>query len=119
MRYACPACGDKTISFFRKWLSYPAIPAKCKSCSAYSYAHRDSGGVGLVVSALSMTLLGFLAAYLKSSWPLLLGGICVAAYYFWHWNNVKLESIPLASVQAARQGETVWGVTWLLLIFFN
>ncbi len=72
-----------------------------------------------MVSALLMTLLGFLAAYLKSGWPLLIGGVFVVGYYFWHWHTVSLESIPADSVKAARQAETVWGISWFLLIFFN
>jgi hypothetical protein len=117
--YACPACANKSISFFRKWLSYPAVPAYCKNCRAFSFAHRNSGGVGLVVSVLSLTLIGFLAAALKSTLPLWIGCSCVACYYFWHWHIVKLELIPNELVAAARKTEASFGITWLLLVFFN
>jgi hypothetical protein len=117
--YECPACGDKNISFFRKWLAYPAVPAHCKQCDAYSLAHRNSGGVGIVVSALLLTLLGFCAAAIKSGWPLLIGGGAVACYYFWHWHQVQLELIPSEQVAEARKAEAAFGITWLLLIFLN
>ncbi len=117
--YPCPACANKSISFFRKWLSYPAVPACCKNCQKFSFAHRNSGGVGLVVSVLCLTLIGFSAAALKSALPLWLGGFGVALYYFWHWHTVKLESISNELVAAARKTEATFGVTWLLLIFFN
>ena len=119
MSYACPSCSQKGISFFRKWLSFPAVPAKCKSCGAYSFAQRSSGGAGLVVSATALTLLGFLAIYLKSALPFLVGGILVIIFYLRHWHKVRLELIPVEVVQAARKAEAVSGVTWLLLIFFN
>ena len=72
-----------------------------------------------MVSAGAFTLLGFLAIFLKSSLPLLLGGIFVVIYYFWHWHKVRLELIPVEKVQAAWKGEAVVGVTWLLLVFFS
>ena len=72
-----------------------------------------------MVSAFAFTLLGFLAVYLKSAWPLLFGGIFVAVYYFWRWHKVRLELISVEMVRAARQGEAVFGITWLLLIFFS
>ena len=119
MSYACPSCNHKGISFFRKWLSFPAVPAKCKFCDAYSFAQRSSGGAGLVVAALALTLLGFLAIYLSSALPFLVGGIFVVVYYLWHWHKGRLELISVEMMQAARQTEAVFGLTWLLLIFFN
>ena len=72
-----------------------------------------------MVSAFAFTLLGFLAVYLKSACPLMLGSVFVAIYYFWHWHRVRLELIPVETVRAARQVEAVFGVTWILLIFFS
>ena len=75
--------------------------------------------MGLVVSAIAFTLLGFLSIYLKSSWPLAFGSVFIASYYLWHWHKVPLELIPVDVVQGARKSEAISGVTWLLLIFFN
>ncbi len=72
-----------------------------------------------MVSSIAFTLLGFLSIYFKSSWPLLLGSVFIALYYLWHWHKVRLELIPVEMVKYARQEEAVFGVTWLLLIFFS
>jgi hypothetical protein len=117
--YACPACHGRTISFFRKWVSYPAVPAHCKQCDSYFFSHRASGGVGIVVSAIAITLCGFTAAALKSPWPLLLGVSASTVFYVWHWHRVKLEPVSYEVVTAARKAEAVFGITWLLLILFN
>jgi hypothetical protein len=117
--YACPACQSRTISFFRKWLSYPAIPAHCKQCDSYFFSHRASGGVGVVVSVIVITLCGFMTAALKSPWPLLSGVLASTAFYVWHWHRVKLEPLSSEAVAGARKAEAAFGITWLLLIFFN
>ena len=72
-----------------------------------------------MVSAIAFTLLGFLVICFKSAWPLSLGSIFISSYYLWHWHKVRLELIPVEMVKVARQGEAVFGVTWLLLIFFS
>lgn len=117
--YVCPACQSRTISFFRKWLSFPAIPAYCKQCDSYFFSQRASGSVGIVVSAIVITLCGFMTAALKSPWPLVLGVAASAIFYVWHWHGVKLEPLSSQQVTAARKAEGVFGITWLLLIFFN
>jgi hypothetical protein len=117
--YACPACQAKTISFFRKWLSYPAIPAHCKQCDNYFFAHRASGGVGIVISAFGLTLSGFLAAATLSIWPVVIGGAVCLAFYIRHWHLVKLEPLAWEAVAAARKAEGVFGAAWLLLLIFN
>lgn len=71
--YACPICGAPSISFFRKWLSYPTLPACCPACKSHSHAHRSSGGVGVVVAALLITVFGVVASALQSGRPLLFG----------------------------------------------
>jgi hypothetical protein len=58
------------------------------------------------------------AAY-KSPWPLILGIAVSAIYYVWHWHGVKLEPLSFKDVAAARKAEGVFGVAWILLIFFN
>jgi hypothetical protein len=117
--YACPACLRRTISFFRKWLSYPAIPAHCKQCDSYFFSHRASGGVGVVVSAIVITLCGFMTAALMSPWPLLLGVAASVVFYVWHWHSVKLEPLSPEAVAAARKAEGMFGAAWLLLMIFN
>ena len=38
--YACPTCKAMSVSFWRKWLSYPTLPAYCGACGNYSHAQR-------------------------------------------------------------------------------
>jgi hypothetical protein len=42
--YTCPGCHERTIGYFRKWLSCPALPARCSHCQAHSHADRTSAG---------------------------------------------------------------------------
>ena len=72
-----------------------------------------------MVSAIAFTLLVFLAICFKSAWPLSLGSIFILFYYFWHGHKVRLELIPVEMVRAARQDKAVFGVNWLLPIFFS
>ena len=72
-----------------------------------------------MVSAIAFTLLGFLAISFKSAWPLSLGSVFILFYYLCHWPKVRLGLIPVETVRAARQDEAVFGVAWLLLIFFG
>ncbi len=117
--YACPACNTSSISFFRKWLSYPALPAYCSSCGAYSHAHRSAGGLGLVVAACGITASGFLASALQQLWPLL-GGIAAAmVFYIWHWHRTQLEILSPELVSRARKTEAMGNIALLIAIFFN
>jgi hypothetical protein len=117
--YACPSCNERTIGYFRKWLSYPAIPARCSSCDAYSHAHRASGGLGLVVSAVVITLCGFASVASHTPWPILVGALSSLAYYLWHWHQVRLEPLTPEAVAAARKSESAFGFVALLSVFFN
>lgn len=60
-----------------------------------------------------------MAAALESLWPLLLGLAASAGFYVWHWHGVKLEPLSSEAVAAARRAEGVFGVAWVLLIFFS
>ena len=117
--YKCPTCSASTISFFRKWLSYPALPAYCKACKNYSHAQRTSGGVGLVVAVLIITVFGFTAAALLSGWPLLLGIAIALAYYVWRVDSIKLEPLSPEQISKARKTETMDWLTLLVIFFFN
>jgi hypothetical protein len=103
--YACPACGTRSISYPRKWLSYPTLPAYCSKCGGYSHAQRSSGGVGLVVAILAITASGFTAVAFKVAWPFVLGVCGSIAFYLWHWHRVQLEPLSPAAVSVARKTE--------------
>src|SRR5437773_7518063 len=103
--YRCPSCNERTIGYFRKWLSYPAIPARCPSCGAYSHGHRASGGLGFVISAVVITLCGLVSVSSHSPWPILLGVLPSVVYYLWHWHRGRLEPLTLEDVAAARRTE--------------
>jgi hypothetical protein len=117
--YSCPSCNAQSIGYFRKWLSYPTLPAHCKACGSYSYAQRSSGGVGLVVAAVVITASGFAAAALHSSWPLLVGVSAAVAFYLRHWHQVKLEPLLPEQVALARRTEGLGLVALLLATLSN
>jgi len=117
--YSCPSCNERTIGYFRKWLSYPAIPARCSNCGSYSHAQRASGGLGLVVSAIIITLCGFASVATHTPWPIVAGAVSSLIYYLWHWHQVLLESLSPEEVAAARKTETGFGLVALLSVFFS
>ena len=100
--YACPTCKALSVSFWRKWLSYPTLPAYCGACGSYSHAQRSSGGVGLVVAVVAITASGFAAVAAKASWPLILGIGSAIALYIWHWHRVgrveEQDRVPAVGV---------------------
>ena len=117
--YMCPTCNALSISLFRKWLSYPALPAYCSSCRSYSHAHRSSGGVGIVVSAFVITGFGFAASALNAVWPLLLGISSALAFYIWHLHRIQLEKLSPELVSKARKTESMSGILLLIAFFLN
>ncbi len=117
--YACPTCNASSITFFRKWLSYPALPAYCAVCGSYSHAHRSSGGLGLVVAAIGITASGFLASELQQLWPLLCGTIATMTFYISHWHRTQLEKLPPELVWRARKTEAMGNIALLLAVLLN
>ena len=117
--YACPSCNASSITFFRKWLSYPAVPAYCAVCGTYSHAHSSSGGLGLVVAALGIAASGFLASGLQQLWPLLCGTIAAITFYISHWHRTPLEILPPDLVSRARKTEAMGNIALLLAVFLN
>ena len=117
--YACPTCKSLTISFFRKWLSYPALPAFCPACKGYSHAQRSSGGVGVVVSAFVITSFGFAAVAIQAIWPLLLGILTAFTFCVWHMHSIQLEPLSSELVSNARKTEGMGGIILLLMFFLN
>ena len=104
---------------FEAALSYPAIPARCSECHSYSSARQASGGLGLVVAAIVVTLCGFVSVATHSGGPLLAGGVVSAAYYLWHWHRVALEPLTSEAVASARKSEWVWSLAAVLSVFVN
>jgi len=117
--YACPTCNAESVSFFRKWLSSPALPASCPVCRRYSYAHRSSGGVGLVVAAFGITASGFVASAVQALWPLLCGIVAAMVFYVWHWHRTLLETLSPDLVSQARKTEAMGAVALLIAFFLN
>jgi uncharacterized protein (DUF983 family) len=115
--YACPHCNVWSIGLFRKWISYPTLPAHCSACGSYSHAHRSSGGVGVVVAAAVITLSGFASAAAHSAWPLVAGLVSSLLFYVWHWHRVKLEMLSPKQVAAARKTEGLGFVALVLSLF--
>lgn len=116
--YACPTCKALSVSFWRKWLSYPTLPAYCGACGSYSHAQRSSGGIGLVVAVVAITASGFAAVAVKAAWPLLLGIGGAIAFYLWHWHRVELEALSPQAVSLARKTEGL-GFVALLIAFLS
>ena len=117
--YTCPACGATTIGLVRKWLSRPALPAQCASCGAFSTAHANSSGVGLVAGCVLSTLSGFAAVALHAAWPFVLGVLLSVIFYAWHWHGVRLELVLPADVTAAKRRGTAGALAVLLATLFN
>ncbi len=117
--YACPACNAASISFFRKWLSSPALPASCRACGRYSYAHRSSGGVGVVVAAFGITASGFAASAVQALWPLLCGIVAAMVFYVLHWHRTRLETLSPELVSQARKTEAMSAFALLIAFFLN
>ena len=117
--YTCPACKTKSISFWRKWLSTPSLPAYCDGCRAYSHAHRTSGGLGIVIAALVITAGGIGASALQAFWPLALG-ICIAmSFCIWHIHRIPLEVLSPQQVSLARKTEGMGFFAFLAIFFLN
>lgn len=117
--YACPTCKAASISFFRKWLSYPALPAHCANCGSYSHAHRSSGGLGLVVTTIGIAAAGFLASELQQLWPLLTGIAGALAFYIWHWHRTQLEPLSPELVSRAKKTEAMGNIVLLIVVLLN
>jgi hypothetical protein len=117
--YACPACNASSISFFRKWLSYPALPAHCPVCNSYSHAHQSSSGVGIVVAVFVVTPFGIAASALQAVWPLLLGIAGALAFYAWHFHKIPLERLSPELVLKAKKTERMSFIILLLSLFLN
>jgi hypothetical protein len=101
--YACPSCQSKTISFLRKWCSWPATPVTCSNCkSRWAIATADSSRI-LVVATVVVTLSGFGAAAVKSLYPLLLGLCLAVLYYFWQQHRTKLTLISDEEFKVAKR----------------
>jgi uncharacterized protein (DUF983 family) len=117
--YTCPTCNARTISFFRKWLSYPTLPAHCRACGNYSHAQRSSGGLGLVVALVAITLSGFAAMAFQAAWPLLLGICGSIGFYWWHWHHISLQALSPEAVSVARKTEGLGMFALLVAVIFN
>jgi hypothetical protein len=117
--YVCPICSAPSISFYRKWLSYPALPAYCSVCKGYVHAHRSSGGVGIVVSAFVVTCFGFVASALQALWPLLIGVASALGFYVWHLHRIQLEVLAPELVSKARRTESMGAIVLLLTFFLS
>jgi hypothetical protein len=117
--YVCPVCSTPSIGFFRKWLSYPTLPAYCLVCKSHSHAHRTSGGVGLVVAALVIAAFGVIASALKSGWPLVFGIVVALAYNVWRVHRLQLEPLSPEMVSRARTTETMNWIALLIAFLFS
>ena len=104
---------------FRKWLSYPTLPAYCPVCKGYSHAQRSSGGVGVVVSAFVITGFGFAAVAAQAVWPLLLGIVCALVFCAWHWHRIALEPLSPELVSQARKTEAMGAFALILAVFMG
>jgi len=82
-------------------LSYPALLGYCPACKQYSHAHRSSGGVGVVVSALAITGFGFAAVAIQAVRPLLFGITGALGFYVWHLHRLHLEPLSPELVSIA------------------
>lgn len=117
--YACPSCGQKTISLFRKWRAVAALPARCSSCGQSSaILIVDSTGV-VVAAAVLTTLGGFTAVWLQSLWPLIAGLACAIIYYFWRQHTAQLAVVTGNEERTAKRSGWIEFLAVVLLSWFS
>jgi hypothetical protein len=112
--YPCPHCGECTIGLFRKWLSAPALPARCGRCQMPSSVPASSGGNGLAVLVLGLLAGGIVAITLHSPWPVAVAAVPALLFYGRHWHSAELRPLSDDAVDSARKSEGL-GVLALLL----
>jgi len=106
-RYPCPSCHQHSISFFRKWLSYPAFPAICRECRQYCLVAKSSATDILLASIALLIFSGLAAALLRSGLALFTGTVLILAFYFWRWHKVELHAVSENLVAQARKRDTL------------
>jgi hypothetical protein len=105
--YQCPNCERETVSFLRKWWSSAAAPATCAICGSRSaITSVDASGI-LVGATVVVTLCGFLAAVVRSGYPLLLGVCAAVFYYFWMQHCASLVHISEREFKTARRSNAL------------
>lgn len=99
--YACPTCNASSITFFRKWLSYPALPGllcclrKLLSC-AQVFRRTRSGRRRNWDNRFRFSrfrVATTLATYI--------GTIATMTFYISHWHRTQLEKLPPELVSAS------------------
>lgn len=55
-RYACPHCGEKTISLWRRLFLGPALPTRCSACQQRVGVSWSMTWIGLVVGLMAVAL---------------------------------------------------------------
>lgn len=110
--YPCPGCQHRTIAFLRKWLSWPASPAKCNHCGASCcIATVDASGT-LAAAAVFITLAGFAAVAAGAAYLLLLGLSLSFAFYFWRQHRAALIRVSEQEAAVAKRSG------WLMFLAF-
>lgn len=117
--YACPSCGQKTISLFRKWRAVAALPARCSSCGQSS-AILIVDSAGIVVTAVVLaTLGGFAAVWFQSPWPLIVGLVCALGHYCWRQHTALLSVVTVNEERTAKRSGWIELLAVVLLSWFS
>lgn len=108
--YHCPSCRAQSITFMRKWLSWSASPARCRTCGKGCAIPIVDASETLAASAVVVTLCGFAAVAVQATYPLVLGLGVAVGYYFWRQHRAQLVPITEAELQTAKRS------SWLALL---
>ncbi len=117
--YPCPACGTKSISFLRKWLSSSSNPAECISCGAGSAIQIVDAAGFLAGSVVLVTLAGFAAVWLHSTLPLAIGVIGGVAWYLWRNHQAKLVVVSKSEQRTAQRSGWACLLASVLSVWFS
>lgn len=95
------------------------MPAKCRRCGALCCAPTRNSGVVLVLSAVGITLSGFLSVATDSAIPLVLALAISLGALLWKWHSEQLMLLTPDEVMQHRAIESVGVVAVLLSYFFS
>ncbi|MBL8429988.1 MAG: hypothetical protein JNJ95_08890 [Dechloromonas sp.] len=75
-----------------KWLSSPAMPARCRCCGGLSYVAASRSTDILLAATIWLIASGLGAALLNSVWPLIAGVLTGFLAYARHWQQAGLTA---------------------------
>lgn len=95
--FHCPACGQRTITPWRKWGASSLDPAVCPGCNARVYASGRQSSLWRSVEALLVTLV-VIRGLIDFAWALVPAALAIIVVM----ETLRLLLVPL--VRLERQG---------------